>query len=352
MDLKRFVLEFTQDFSADLAFEVEIEYEHGGAGSALELEYEEFGEYEVEIEKGGEVALEQLHVTRRFSPALNLRLGHFVVPVGMTNANHLPHGYFGTVRPEAETSLLPVVWHESGLEAFGLVGDFRYRLQLVNGLDSTGFSSRNWIAGGHQGRFEQVSATDLAAVVRLEYRGVAGLVAGASLYRGGTSGNRPKPDMEDVSAPVTIADLDARYERGGLRARALYLLGDLENAAEVSRKNSRLSTNLGVPRTPVASRARAWSVEVGYDIGPLLAADGGNGLIPFARYEEYDSMHEVDTGFFADPRFDRDLLTFGVDWWIDPKVVLKADWSARGFGLERYRDEHTIGLALGWRLGA
>lgn len=139
MDVQRFVLEFTQDLAPDLGFEVEIEFEHGGTGAAMELEYEEFGEFETEVEKGGEVALEQLHLTKPVSPALNVRLGHFVVPVGAVNAHHLPHGYFGTVRPEGETSLVPVVWHETGAEVFGDVGDFRYRLQLVNGLDSTGF---------------------------------------------------------------------------------------------------------------------------------------------------------------------------------------------------------------------
>jgi hypothetical protein len=55
LDLVRFVLELSYAFDPTLQFETEIEFEHGGTGGTMELEYEEFGEYEIEIEKGGEV---------------------------------------------------------------------------------------------------------------------------------------------------------------------------------------------------------------------------------------------------------------------------------------------------------
>ncbi|MDR2621711.1 MAG: hypothetical protein LBC48_03910, partial [Dysgonamonadaceae bacterium] len=68
----------------------EIEFEHGGTESAMELEAEEAGEYESEIERGGEVVLEQFWIERTFSPVFNLRMGHIIVPVGYTSNNHLP----------------------------------------------------------------------------------------------------------------------------------------------------------------------------------------------------------------------------------------------------------------------
>lgn len=351
LDLERLVLELTYTFEPGLDFEVEVEFEHGGTGATMELEYEEFGEYEMEVEKGGEVAIEQLHITKVFSPLVSLRLGHFVLPVGQANLGHLPHQYFGTTRPEGENTLIPVVWHETGVEAFGTLKDWNYRLQLVNGLNSTGFSSRNWVRGGHQGRFEKVDATDLAVVARLEYRGVEGLVVGGSVYHGDTSGNRPKPDMEDTSARLTIVAADARYMKGPLRARASLLAGDLENAQEISAKNSRLSTNLGVPRTPVAEGAQAWGVELGYDILPLLRPGARGGLLPFLRYEHYNAMASVPAGMYDDPRFERTVMTAGLNWELHPRVVLKVDGSVRSFGLERYREERTLGVGLGWRMG-
>ena len=82
-DLAFFVTEMKYWFSPKLYVESEIEYEHGGTGVNLELEYEEFGEYETDIEKGGEVRVEELHLTWTLDPAFNVRAGHFVTAVGL-----------------------------------------------------------------------------------------------------------------------------------------------------------------------------------------------------------------------------------------------------------------------------
>ena len=92
-------------FSPKWILSAEIEFEAGGNGSAMELENSENGEYETEMEKGGEVALEQFHITRLIHPAFNVRAGHMIVPVGLTNAHHEPINFFGTVRPEGETTI-------------------------------------------------------------------------------------------------------------------------------------------------------------------------------------------------------------------------------------------------------
>ncbi len=52
--------------------------------------------------KGGEVALEQFHITRLIHSAFNVRAGHLIVPMGLTNAHHEPINFFGTSRPEGE----------------------------------------------------------------------------------------------------------------------------------------------------------------------------------------------------------------------------------------------------------
>ncbi len=93
----------------------EIEFEHGGTESAVEIEEEEGGEYESEIERGGEVALEQFWIQKSFMPQLNLRVGHMVVPVGYTNAHHLPTEFFGVYRPQGENTIMPCTWHETGI---------------------------------------------------------------------------------------------------------------------------------------------------------------------------------------------------------------------------------------------
>lgn len=346
MDLRRFNLSFTSIFDEGLTFDVEIEFEHGGTGSALELEYEEFGEYEFEVEKGGEVQLEQLHLTKVFSPAFALQAGEILVPVGLTNTYHIPIQYLGTVRPESETELVPVTWHEMGLAAFGRVGQLNYRAQVVNALNSTGFSSRNWILEGKQQKFEAAKATDLAFAGQLEYFGIPGLAVGVSGYRGNTTGNRPKEDMEGVHAPVTIGAAHASYRSGPLIVRAGYLYGTLKNADLVSARNSSVSRNIQSPRTPVARAARGWGVEAGYDVAPLFADAPTVRLIPYLHYEAYDPMHQTDESVFDVPRFDNSVLTFGANMFLSPGVVLKADYAMRTVGRGRYRDENTFSMVL------
>ena len=156
ISIPRFVIAGDYKFNRKWILGAEIEFESGGVGTAYELENTENGEYETEVERGGEVALEQFHITRLIDRAFNVRAGHMVVPVGQNNAHHEPITFFGTVRPEGETTILPNTWHETGLEFFGTFGKkyatFDYQVQIVNGLNANGFDRNTWAAGGKQGR--------------------------------------------------------------------------------------------------------------------------------------------------------------------------------------------------------
>lgn len=96
--IPRFVLAWDYKFSFRWLLGAEIEFESGGVGLETELENSENGEYETEMEKGGEVALEQLHITRLIHPVFNVRAGHLILPVGLTNAHHEP-STFSAHRP-------------------------------------------------------------------------------------------------------------------------------------------------------------------------------------------------------------------------------------------------------------
>ena len=67
-DLPHVVIYLGYDFGKGWSFSSEIEFEHGGTESAVEIETEEAGEYEKEIERGGEVALEQFYIQKEFMP--------------------------------------------------------------------------------------------------------------------------------------------------------------------------------------------------------------------------------------------------------------------------------------------
>ena len=97
ISIPRLVIAGDYKFNSKWILGLEIEFESGGTGTAYELENTENGEYETEVEKGGEVAIEQFHITRLITPAFNVRAGHIIVPVGQNNAHHEPLNFFGTV---------------------------------------------------------------------------------------------------------------------------------------------------------------------------------------------------------------------------------------------------------------
>ena len=86
ISIPRLVIAGDYKFNSKWILGLEIEFESGGTGTAYELENTENGEYETEVEKGGEVAVEQFHITRLITPAFNVRAGHIIVPVGQNNA--------------------------------------------------------------------------------------------------------------------------------------------------------------------------------------------------------------------------------------------------------------------------
>lgn len=347
VDVERFILEPEFRFSDAVHLEAEIEFEHGGTGATMELDkLEEFGEYEQEIEAGGEVVVEKLDLVVEQSRALRWHFGHLILPVGLTGPEHGPTQYFTTTRPEAETALIPVTWHETGVGLSGQLRDFSYTVQLVNGLDSTGFSSRNWIAPGQQGRFEQVNAEALAIVGRLDYTPVTGLTVGASAYQGDTVPNRPKPDMEGVEATVTVMEGHLRLERGPWTLRALYLQGELDNADAVTNANNTLSSNLNVTGNPVGSEAEALGVEAGFDVLSLTPSDQRLDL--FVRYDDYDSMAATDGDVFDNPRWEREAHTVGVNYKPLPRLVFKAHVTSREYGTGE--TDETLALGLGFEI--
>ncbi|PCH67654.1 MAG: hypothetical protein COC06_10910 [Bacteroidales bacterium] len=346
VSLPRLILSFEYDFTSDLTFSTEIEFENGGTGNAMELEFEESGEYEAEVEKGGEVVLEQFHLTKRFSNAFNVRAGHFILGVGQINHRHLPTDYFGTIRPEGETAILPSTWHETGFEIFGRILDWSYRVQVVNGLDANGFSSSNWIKAGRQTKFEEVRATNLAYVGRLEYHGVQGLNVGASLYTGKSADNVVKSGiMDGLDGRVTIFSAHASLKTGSWIARANFLKGNLTDATQISAVNGRLSSNSQYPRTPVAEGALNYGGEVGYNVLKFFP-NVKTRLYPFARYEYYNTMKDVTSSQVADPRFDREVYTFGLNYMMKSNVAIKLDYAMRKMDGGNFNDENTLGLAI------
>jgi hypothetical protein len=345
ISIPRMILAIDYKFTPSIIFSTEIEFENGGTGSAMELEYDEMGEYEMEVEKGGEVVLEQFHITKEFSKAFKLRVGQIIVPVGTTNARHLPIEFFGTIRPEGENTILPLTWHETGVSVLGEWRKWNYEFQMVNGLDANGFSSHNWIKNGKQGIFETNKMTNPAYTGRIENTSVRNLRLGISGYIGNSAGNTAKPEkMENIKGTVSIVSAETEYNNQKLILRGNVVYGKLSDSYQITTINKNISKNIQYPRTPVASNAMEWSVEAGYDILSLFHKR--EKLYPFARYEYYNSMEKTEGGILADERFKCNVLTMGINYYVLPNLALKADYSSRTIANGKYNTENTVSLAV------
>jgi hypothetical protein len=350
ISLPRSIFAFDYKFRDDIVLGTEVEFEYGGTGAAMELEYEEGGEYEMEIEKGGEVVLEQFHITKRFAPWLNVRAGHVIVPVGITNAHHEPIFFFGTARPEGEMTILPCTWHETGISVLGYLKGFRYEVMLVNGLDPNAFSDIHWIREGRQGMFESSVMTSPAVAGRVEYSGVRGLRLGVSGYFNETAKNASKPEKTStIKAPVAIGTFDVQYLNRNMAVRANVVYGSLGDAAELSRINRRISKNTTFARTNVAKNAMTYAVEAGYNV--LSFFHTREKLLPFVRYEYYNSAERMSGGMAEMPINQREVWTVGLNYQLLPNMTLKADYAMRILNRGKYNRENTFGVALaytGW----
>jgi len=346
-DLEKLVLYSGWNLSENLSVLAEIEFEHGGTGSAMEFDkLEEFGEFEQEIEKGGEVVLEQLNIRYRFSPEVILTAGWMKIPIGLASTHDEPHEYFTVSPSESESALIPVNWYEGGVGISGQYGFLSYTGLMVTGLDGTGFSSANWIRGGYQKRFETVTAENPALFIRLDAL-LGESVTGISVYRGNSTGNRPKPDLK-ADAVVTLTEFHTSQEWENWIFRGMVLYGTLSHADLVTKANKNLSNNLNVKRTPVASAALSWSAEAGYNILPFFSRAEDHQLFLFGKTEFYDSMYEV-TGIVLDnPRFERTTHTFGLHYLYLPGISLKAHYSDRTLGLSSLNREKTLSVGLGF----
>ncbi len=353
ISLPRAVFAFDYHFGKGWYLGTEVEFEYGGTGATKEIEYnKEGGEIETEIEKGGEVVLEQLHITKRIVNAFNIRVGHMIVPVGITNAHHEPNLYFGTVRPESETSLLPSTWHETGIAFLGYFNRnrFRYEVMLVSGLDPNGFSSENWVGSGRQKIFEKTTMTSPAVAARLEYSGVRNLRLSASGYYGNTAKNSSKPYvMAGLKGRVLIGSFDAQYMSRNLIARANFIYGTVSDSREIYALNRKYFNSTGYPITPFGKGAMAYGAEAGYNVLSFCNTD--HRLFPFVRYEYYNTGQQIEKGAQSLPRYKRDLFTVGLNYYPIPQLAVKFDYAYRRIGGSRYNSEDTFSLTLaysGW----
>ena len=357
-DIPHAVIYINYDFGKGWTFQTEIEFEHGGSGSAVEKEWEEGGEWESETEKGGEVELEQFWIQKTFWKELNVRVGHIVVPVGLTNAYHEPLNFFTVYRPEGESTILPCTWHDTGISLWGESGDFRYEVQLIAGLDAYQFDREGWIADGANSAFEFKVANKYGFVARVDNYTVPGLRIGLSGYYGHSMHNTYPHDSEsstsaykNVKGKVAIGAFDFTYKGHNWIARGNADYGYLSDAQKISELKNSASAGTSNPNSGsnVGKNAVALGIEAGWDLFSQFekTRKANEKLYIFGRYEYYNSY--VPTGTQISYEYTKkNRLAVGINYHPLPQIVVKAEYSYRKLKSD-YNNEPSISLGIAYQ---
>ncbi len=348
-DIPHVVFFVSYDFGKGWSMQSEIEFEHGGVESAVEVEAEETGEYESEIESGGEVALEQFWLQKSYGYKFNIRIGHLVVPVGLTNQHHMPTEFFTSYRPEGENTILPCTWHETGVSFWGKISKWRYEVQAIAGLDADRFGAENWINSSSGSPYEFKLATNYAGVIRIDNYTIQGLRWAVSGYLGNSANNTLSPSKyEGLKGTVSIGTFDFTLNKYHIIARGNFDYGHLSDSEALTAANLSLREDSPSPKTSIASDAISTGVEIGYDLFSFISvSDIDKKLYLFGSYGYYDSMFKTEGSVVDNECWGRQILIGGLNYKPMNELVLKAEFSHRIFS-SQYNNENTVSLSIAY----
>lgn len=303
LDLLRGVFYVGYKFSDQVIFNSEIEFEHAGE----------------------EVGLEFAYVDYLWKPALNLRAGLMLVPLGIINEYHEPTVFLGALRPKTERVILPTTWRENGVGIFGAFGSVNYKVYVINGFKGENFSAQGFRKARQKG--SEALAEDFALVTRWDWNPTPGFLLGASYYRGDASQTLP------FSLETQIWDLHLVGEWGPWELRGLWVEGRVENV-------EKLNAFLGLEGVlGIGKKLQGGYLQVGYDL-----LKGEKALIPFIRWERVNPQEEVASDYTANPSLDETIWTYGFAYKPMDQLIIKVDFQAIDNPGDDGVDQFNVGL--------
>jgi hypothetical protein len=149
------------------------------------------------------------------------------------------------------------------------------------------------------------------------------------------------PALQGVSARLTLWDVHAQYRLARLDLQGLYAAGTLGDADKAT------AAILAAAPTPADAFAAPKTLKGGYVQAAYHVYKRGNyDLAPFVRYERIDIKQQEDpaNGQLQDPNNIERIKTIGVNFWVHPQVVLKAD--VQRYATDKSQDRFNLGLGF------
>ena len=273
-------------------------------------------------------------------------MGHIFVPVGLGTDLHKPGQYFTTQRHWSEATLIPQVWHETGVNLISKWQGFTAQTLITTGLNSEYFRTYQWVATGHQKRFEQVNADDLALTLRLDYGDIkAGKGFGVSYYTGDTSGNRNNTTKVAGDGNLTIIGLHGAYSYENWLIRGQYLFGTLDDSQAITNANKTTPGLKPGNFAQLGSEAESSFVELAYNSQGLFNLS--NPLYLYTTYEYANPIKKVEQGNATD-RFNKESIALGINYFPIKNIVLKAQVAQQMYAQSDLDDSTSFSLSMGY----
>jgi len=305
-DVRRAVIGFSHAFSEDTHVYGELEWEH-----AI-----------VSADDSGESEVEQLYVEHQVNPAMAVRAGLTLIPLGFINERHEPTNYYGVERNFVETAIIPSTWREGGLS---LLGSTDAGLSWNVGI-TTGFDLTKWDAAADEGRasplasihqeLQLAKAHDPSVYAALNWQGIPGFSAGGGVFTGKIGQGDDTFLAKD--ARLTLGEAHVRWQPGPFDFAALYARGRISDTEAL---------NLRFVGNPTPVPKSFWG---GYVQGAWRAwQSGDSSLAPFLRYEMFNTAAAyapMPLGLGVPAADTERVWTLGLNYYLTPQVVFKADY--------------------------
>ncbi|HTY92841.1 MAG TPA: porin [Steroidobacteraceae bacterium] len=347
-DLARAVFGIGYRFDDSTLFNSEYEVEHAVASAT------DKGEFEVE----------QFYIDRQLNDRAGVKAGLLLMPFGLLNEHHEPTNFYGVQRNFVETLIIPSTWREGGVALHGATDyGLKWDLGVTTGLDLGGWNNNpenpqyrtaldleDGSVAPMQAMHQELAlsnARNLSQYLSLNYTPVPGVLAGAAAFTGKLAIPVVPAGLPD--SRITLWETHARWTPGAADISAVYARGQISRTATYNLDNAGVAN-------PLPAQFLGYYLQAAYT---LWQTDSYR-FSPFARWERYDMGHAYEgipqgftttpAGLASDglpwPRSNDRVWTFGANFYLDPHIVLKADYQVFGVNKDFSRFDLGLGLAF------
>lgn len=290
---------------------------------------------EVEVEYANEIWIEQLFLQHKLNDYVNLKAGMLLIPMGIINEYHEPTTFNGVERPAIDNKIAPSTWREVGAGFSGTIlpASLKYQLYVVNGptgYDGTKglFKGSEGIRGGRQKASKSfMSSANFTG--KVEYYGIKGLNVGLSGYFGNSQGKQyDKLDETNTALKlkadssvigISMIGADARYQLKGLELRGQFYYTAFSNTEKYN-----TYTRTGSKINDLGNSMYGYYAEAAYNVLRFCKKTNME-LLPFVRYQEYDTHNTVNSNLTANAAYAVNSITTGLTLRLAKGAVLKTD---------------------------